>query len=156
MTDGLAQRIQADRFSFPGMLPREIQVWKAWLVLHEKEYDSFDYNVRLGQGQDPGPSYDEPTRRQAILNSQKRVDVVALQRNAPTLIEVKDRAQASAIGQLVTYDALWRQSNPAGPEPKLLLVTNRLAPDLIPVLARANIGLNLVEADFSVLHKPRP
>ena len=146
-----AQRLQADRLNFPGMLPREILVFKSWLRLHEKEFDRFEYNVRLGEGTDPGPQFPEETRRMGIMNSQKRVDAVGWNGDQPTLIEVKDRAGFSAIGQLAGYDALWRHANPTSPAPKLLLVCNRFTNDILPVLQRQGIELAVVEADFSIL-----
>lgn len=146
-----AQKLQAERLSFPGMLPREIIVFREWLRQHEKEFDRFDYNVRIGDGQDPGPSFPPEIRKMAQDNSKKRLDAVGWQGRRATIIEVKDRAGASAIGQLVTYDALWRRERPAEPAPALLLVANRIAPDVLPVLARAGIQLAIVEVDFREL-----
>ncbi len=150
-----AQRLQADRMRFPGLLPREVLVLKAWLRLHEAEYTRFDYNIRLGQGTDPGPTWPEDVRKQAIVNSQKRVDAVAYQSDQPTLIEVKDRAGYSAVGQITGYDALWRATFPTTPAPKLLIVCNRFVPDILPVLQRNNIELAVVEVDFGILRNPR-
>ncbi len=147
----LARRLQADRLKFPGMLPREIVVWRAWLRIFEREYDGFDYNVRLGRGDDPGPSFDDSIRQMAIENSKKRVDAVLFQGSRPTIVEVKDRAQASAVGQLLTYESLWLERFPTGPRPRLLLVTNRIAPDILPVLRKSGIELSIVVADFSEL-----
>lgn len=149
--DTPAQRLQAERMRFPGLLPRECLVLKAWLALHEAEYDRFDYNVRLGEGNDPGTQFPDDVRRMAILNTQKRVDAVAYKSDQPTLIEVKDRAGFSAIGQIVGYDALWRQQNPTTPAPKLLLVCNRFPNDILPVLQKQGIELAVVEVDFSIL-----
>jgi len=50
----VAQLLQSERFKYPGLLPREIIVLRAWLRLREKDYDRFDYNVRIGTGFDPG------------------------------------------------------------------------------------------------------
>lgn len=146
-----AQKLQADRLRFPGLLPREVLVLKAWLQLHEAEYDRFDYNVRLGEGHDPGPQFPQDIRDQAILNTQKRVDTVAYKSDQPTLIEVKDRAGFSAIGQIVGYDALWRKQFPTTPAPKLLIVCNRFVADILPVLQRQGIEINQVDVDFSIL-----
>jgi hypothetical protein len=146
-----AQKLQAERLTYPGLLPREIIVLRNWLKLHESEYDRFDYNVRLGDGFDPGPTFEPNIRDMAIQNTQKRVDAVGYKGSTATLIEVKDRAGFSAIGQIVGYDALWRKANPAAPEPKLLLVCNRFAPDILPVLERQGIEINVVAADFSEL-----
>lgn len=148
--------MQQDRLSFPGMLPREILIFKNWLKLHEGEYDRFDYNVRIGAGVDPGPTWPDSVRKQAIANSQLRIDSVAWKGTTPTIIEVKDRAGASAIGQLVTYEAVWIKDNPGTPAPVLLMVTNRIQHNMLPVLAKAGIGLAQVATDFSSLARPLP
>ena len=148
-----AQKLQSERLTFPGMLPREILVFQSWLRQHEMQYDRFDYNVRLGAGFDPGPTWDEAIRRMAIANTQKRVDAVGYQGNTVTLIEVKDRAGFSAIGQLVGYEALWLHEHPGAQQPRLILVCNRFAPDILPVLQKQGITLNVVEADFSRLKR---
>jgi len=151
-----AQTLQSERFKYPGLLPREIIVLRSWLRLHENEYDRFDYNVRLGTGFDPGPSVSESIRRMAIVNSQKRVDAVSYKDGAVTLIEVKDRAGFSAVGQLVGYLHMWQAANPGTPRPRLLLVANRLQDDIPLVAAGAGIEIQLVEADFGELAGLRP
>jgi len=146
-----AQRLQSERLRFPGLLPREIIILRNWLKLQESKYDRFDYNVRVGQGMDPGPSFSDEVRQDAILNTQKRIDAVGYRGLHVTLIEVKDRAGFSAVGQLVGYRELWQQEHRDGPPPQLLLISNRVQPDLLPVLKASGIALDLVEADFSEL-----
>ena len=172
---GVAQRLESERLRYPAMLPREIIVWRSWLKQHEKEYDFFAYNVRVGAGFDPGESVQPAIRRQAILNSQKRIDAVGWkgghaapkpppevlipeaflpwEGGLPTLFEVKDRLTASGIGQLFTYETLWPLSFPATVKPTIALVANRLAEDVAPILAKYSVTLFLVEADFSELRR---
>jgi|SRR5215469_7892423 len=150
-----AQLLQADRLKFPGMLPREVLIFKNWLVAHESEFDSFDYNVRIGSGHDPGPAWPDYVRQQAIANTQLRIDAVAHKNGAVSIIEVKDRAGASAVGQLVTYDAVWQEGTAGLPAPNLILVTNRVQPNILPLIKKANIRLDVVPTDFSSL-KPKP
>jgi hypothetical protein len=149
LTPTPAQTLQADRLSFPGMLPREILIWKAWLRLHESEYSNYDYNVRVGQGVDPGPGYTDAIRQMAILNSQKRIDAVAWQDVVPTIFEVKFCAGASAVGQLVVYRPLWAQLYPLVPVTHLALVTNSLQADIQPALTQQGISLFVIPTDFS-------
>jgi len=174
-----AQRMEADRHKFPGMAPREVIIFRAWLALHQTEYDRFDYNVRVGNGTDPGEQYPAIYRQQYIENTQKRIDAIgwknvpenlrALPANdesagrvansgaSPTIIEVKDRATASCMSQILTYKALWPFTFLHTPPPKLLLVTNRVAADMPLVLDASGITLEIVPADFSSLaNNPRP
>lgn len=150
-----AQLLQSDRLRFPGLLPREVLVLRAWLKQHQSEYERFDYNVRLGDGFDPGPTFPDDVRRMARINTQKRVDAIGYKGSQATVIEVKDRAGFSAIGQIVGYYALYVKQNPASPAPLMLMVCNRFAPDILPVLQHQNIGLNVVEVDFGILRSSR-
>lgn len=194
-----AQTMFADRQLFPGMLPREILIMKAWLNLHAAEFDRFAYNLRIGSGFDPGASFDPDVRRMAILNSMKRIDAVAFKGNADwqarfdawaaqsptylvsdvqdrnsaplpavalaayvpegwdaaTIIEVKDRADYKAVGQLIGYLALWEQDHGAVAPPAMLLVTNRVIPDLLPTINKTGVQLAVVDTDFGPLRRRR-
>lgn len=133
------------------MLPREVLIFKNWLKAFEGNYDSFDYNVRIGAGRDPGPNWPPSVREQAIKASQLRIDAVAWNGAAPTLIEVKDRAGASAVGQLITYQAVWDTDHPGLPSPPLILVTNRIQDSILPIVQKAGIRLDQIPTDFSSL-----
>jgi hypothetical protein len=168
-----AQRLQSDRLKFPGLLPEETLILRAWLALHQTEYDAFDYNVRLGTGDDPGPGYSDAIRRDAILNSQLRVDALAWKfggaqpfpNGVPlppevfavvpgaqaAIIECKRRAATAAVSQLSTYFHLWLSQFPANPQPTLILVANTVSATILPALTRMNIHLYTVQVDFSIL-----
>jgi hypothetical protein len=145
---------QAARPYYPGLLPREGAILKAWLAVHESEYDRFDYNVRVGPGSDPGPRYSDALRQQAIQNSQLRIDAVGWQGSQPTIIEVKENAGTSALGQLLTYNAHWQAAYPSGPAPKLLLATDRLNTNVAIPLQAHGITYDVVLPDYTGLPGP--
>jgi hypothetical protein len=147
----LPQKMGYLRKQWPGMNPREIVVFNNWLLIHFNDYSGFDFNVRVGQGTDPGPTFSEDMRRQFIQNTQKRIDVLAWKDSNPTIIEVKDRAGLSSIGQIIGYSHLWKADNPAALVPLLLLVFNRTDNDVILTAQAAGILIETVEADFSGL-----
>ena len=135
---------QAERLKFPGMIPDEVAVWRGWLQQHESEYDRYDYNVRVGAGDDPGPTFSQAQRQGIIASTQLRIDAVAWQGTQATLIEVKQNAQPAAIGQLLTYLALWMVANPSAAKPNLLLVASSITPDFDVGLQHANIAYAVV------------
>lgn len=151
----VAQILQVARLKYPGMLPREVLIFRTWLQSHEAEYDSFDYNTRIGTGVDPGTGWDDYLRRMAVMNSQKRLDAVAWKGTQVTLIEVKDRAGASALGQLLTYMPLWSTAHPDLPPAKMLLISNRLQPDIGLVARFWGVAVDVVPTDFSILARDR-
>lgn len=155
LTINPAQTLQSERLNYPGMLPREILIWQNWLRLHQAQYTRFDYNVRVGPGYDPGPGWPEEMRRMAIANSQKRMDAVIWQGIQATLIEVKDRAGASALGQLLTYFPLWSATYSDVPRAKMLLVSNRIQPGIDVAAAYHGVSVETVPTDFSMLKSDR-
>lgn len=138
-------QFEVDRLTYPAMLPAEIAVFRAWLRLHEGEYTAFDYNVRVGPGYDPGEGVMQAIRVMSIKSTQKRMDALAWQGDTPLIIEVKDRAGLSAIGQILGYKVHWQKENPQSIPPKILLVANRLAPGVEDVLRAHNVPWELVE-----------
>ena len=136
--------LESDRLTYPAMLPAEIAVWRAWLVKHQGEYDRFSYNTRVGPGYDPGPAVEESIRLMSIMNTKKRIDAVAWKGDQPLIVEVKDRAGLSAVGQIMGYNVHWKIENPHKVPPNLLLVANRLAPGVEEVLKAHVIPFELV------------
>jgi hypothetical protein len=152
---------------------REILIWKNWLYQNSTRFDRYEYNVRLGEGVDPGPSYPDSSRRMWIANSMKRVDVVAVKGERVTIIEVEENPGLTAFGQLTGYLTLWqnRIANggppavhlqlgvekffpadlPLDPNPNVLLVCARIGNDALAVARASNIAVEVVPTDFSSL-----
>lgn len=149
LTPGPAQTTQADRLKFPGLVGREVAILKAWLTLHESEYTQFQYNVRVGKGDDPGPNYDQAIRDMAIANSQKRIDAVLWRGLQPYIIEVKERATPYIVGQLMSYTILWQRDNPTSLKPILIAVVAALDPDTVYCMAQLGITYNLVQVNLA-------
>ena len=151
MGNSAGQLVYALRCRFPAMLPRECLIMQAWLKGHETDYDRFVFELLVGTGADPGPRWDEALRRMWIHNTKKRIDAVAYRAGRPTIIEVKYRAGASAVGQLLTYRPLYEREYPEQGAPRLMLLTNSLQTDILPVLEQQGIDLQVQPVDFSVL-----
>lgn len=172
-TVGPAMRMQADRLKYPAMQLREILIWKQWLYQNSTRFDRYEYNVRLGDGVDPGPSYPESSRRMWIANSMKRVDVIAVKGGHVTIIEVEENPGMAAVNQPLAYAALWRNRVQAGgppevhkqlgvdkffpadlppdPNPSLLIVCARAGNDTMAVAKASGITIEVVPTDFSSL-----
>lgn len=152
----VAQRFEADRAKFPGLLVDEILVWKAWLAQHQTEFDVFDYNQRVGYGNDPGDKFPQATRDMAVALTQMRIDAVGWRGTQPTIFEIKRRAYPPAIGQLVSYDAMWRAQQLSTSPPLLRLVCSDYTTNIVPALRENNIQLDVVSVNFSVLATTDP
>lgn len=132
---------ELDRSKFPGMRSTEVDVWRRWLSLYEFNYDAYTYNVRLGVGRDPGPTFPMPLRKMSMLLSQSRIDVIAWRAGSPTIIEVKKSAWPYAVQQVQTYGALYVLEHPGLAVPPLVIVTARVMIGTLETAASANVSL---------------
>lgn len=107
---------------YPERTDRESTVIRDWLFAHGAEYDRFSFSVRVGQGQTPAPGLDPGVVRSVAFSSRKRIDILAWQGPAPTIIEVKERVTPAALGQVLTYRQLFLEETPDAPEPRLVII----------------------------------
>jgi hypothetical protein len=126
---------------YPHFLPRESVIWTAFLASPQNVYTDFDYDVRVGKGFDPGPSYDAQTRQNAIINSQLRLDAVGRKGSEWWIFEVGVAAGAPKVGQLWQYEALYVESCPQNSPLKLCVVTNQAKFGMVALCARKEILL---------------
>jgi len=125
---------------YPHMVPGlEVELWETFMRLFGKEYDRFDYDVRLGQGAKPHRELPENIARDLKMLTQKRVDAVGWKGEQPYIFEVKPFAGLSAVGALVGYKHLWVEEGRSRREPILCLVTNQINRDTQRVCEREGI-----------------
>lgn len=136
---------------FPGMRQPEALIWAAWLSTNHQDGADYSYNVPIGPSVDPGAGHPDGVRTGAIYNSQRKVDVIIQQGVMTTIVEVKERAQLGAIGQLLGYRHLWDDAHPGELGAKMLLLTARESAGVRAVSARHGIDFELVPVDLSVL-----
>lgn len=89
--------------SYPGLNEVATALWRKWLELYEDRFDSFEYNVRVGQGLDPGPSATPEMREMWRMVTTKRIDVVAERENQTWVIEIEERPGLRTFGQVLGY-----------------------------------------------------
>src|SRR6267143_1258264 len=144
--------LESLRATYPAMQPDERLTWRKWLEIHQSEYDRFDYNVYIGIEQDIGPPAPDPIRKMGVLLRQKRLDAVGYVGAHPTIFEVKKRAGPQNIGQILVYLHWFPVTFPAAPPAVARIVAGDVDPHLPAVLAKLQIGLDLVPGvDYSVL-----
>ncbi len=139
-----AQRLLADRMKIPALVPGEIVIFYRWLELHPTEYDRFDFDIRIGKGEDPGPTFEQSMRDMWIHNTQLRLDAVGYKGTDPTIIEVKDDAGPAAVGQLLTYGKIWTEERRSIAAPKLRLICRTFSANILPIVRDAGIQLDQV------------
>lgn len=146
-----AQRLESERAKYPAMQVDEILVWRNFLVQHQAEYTSWDYNYRLGANLDPGPDFPDFVRKSAIATRALRIDAVGYSGAGATLFEVKRVAGPANVGQLLTYAAMWAGQNLQPANPRLALVASGITQLIMPVVQQSGITIFIVPTDFSFL-----
>ncbi len=117
------------QIQYPGMTHVESEITRAWLRARGAQYDSVEFNVRLGEGAALQGLWSDETRRMALLLSQKRADAIARQGEVVEIVEVKVRAGLAAVGQLRGYRALYLREHPATIDVRLLVIARSCDPD---------------------------
>jgi hypothetical protein len=134
------------------MVPIESALTRRWIERHGADYDLIEFNVRLGEGIDPGADVGDSTRRLAQMVSTRRADIIATRGLFVTIVEVKERAGLSAMGQVQGYGALWEDEYPNRDKPELVVVAKDTGPDVDAVLRSFGIKLEL----YPDVNPPQP
>lgn len=168
-----ARRLEAARSKYPALGVAEILVWREYLKLHELEFqplpqfwlsyrlttvqappqpgDVFDYNFRIGNGQDPGTGFDAATRQQWIEKTKLRIDALAFALDVPYIFEVDRHVASPQVGILLGYLATWRAMQLTAKDPVGVLVTADMNANAMHLVRETGITLVTVSVDFRVL-----
>lgn len=128
----------------PHMLATDIPVWYRFLDRFSSSIHALYYDCLLG-----GPATilwdpkDPLARMWHTLNS-KRADAIAQTATHAWLIEVASHPGMRALGQLLTYNALWQQDRKINLPVQMILVAQQLDPDLEPLYPLHDISVHLV------------
>ena len=73
---------------YPHLLPVDVPCWEWFLAKYANNFDMIDYDVRVGEGRNPGTEFPENIRTMAIDLSKKRIDAVAYMPDQIWAIEI--------------------------------------------------------------------
>ena len=118
--------------------------WEKFLAQHHDHFDRFDYDVHLGRGLLLDPETPDYMVRQVLATTRKRVDVIGHTPEAIWIIEIKPRGGQGAVGQLQNYRRLYLEEYRPDKPVLMVLVCERLAPDVRGLYDEAAIGIIMV------------
>lgn len=129
---------------YPHMMPRDIPIWDRWMQLHAQEFESFRYDVHVGNGA-PIPDDIDPKWAETYADlTKKRIDVIAYKPGLQLIIEVKDIISFTAIGQIISYPILYSRTYGYDDQVAILLVAGGMLADLEPVLDELGIPFEIL------------
>src|SRR3972149_144638 len=97
---------------YPRLRPEDVAIWERYILKFPNQYQTADYDFKVGDGAEAPPGLDESMTVDLKMLTQKRIDVIGYFGNQIDIIEVKPRAGASAIGDVIAYEHLYRKDNP--------------------------------------------
>lgn len=126
-----------------GLTAVESAIAKAWLDDHWQEYDTVNFNVRLGEGVKLPPGSPDYVQRFARAATAKRADMILTKGQVATIVEVKIRIGASALGQLLTYQTLLKADHPDFTAIDLIAAGSTIEPDVQAILESHGIHVEV-------------
>lgn len=128
----------------PHMLKPDIPVWYRFLDKWGWQLDDLYYDCLLG-----GPALTEaeakdPLKRMWQFNLSKRADAIATSKTHVWIIEVSADPGLRAIGQIQTYQTLWIRDLKIPKPESLVIVAERIDPDLLDSMGMHSILVYLV------------
>lgn len=132
------------RSYYPHMKPADIAIWERFITINPGAYETVQYDVLVGSG----PGFDTTVNPESGGNVEalykRKIDVVAEKAGQLYIIEVKPRAGTSAIGQLLGYLELYKRDVKPASEPKAILLTDTLLPDMTMLAEKYGVKLIIV------------
>ena len=128
------------RGKYPHMFPKDIAVWERFLDEHGQLYEGFYYDVKVGRKARVPKHWRPEYKKDAMVLSRLRIDAIGVTPGSYHLIEVKPKATAAAIGQLLTYKHHFESDYSPERSVQPLLLAAEFDPNLYPLLAQNGIA----------------
>jgi len=129
--------------TLPGLTNVESAIAKAWLQLHRNDWDSVEFNLRLGAGVQLPKGTPIYIVEAARAGTTKRTDIVAHRHGSIAIVEVKKRINLGSLGQLMGYQHLYLADNPSTGHIDLVAAGLSIQADIEPILRNAGIKVEL-------------
>ena len=126
---------------YPHMMSEDAAVWQRYLTEPVTEMKRVWYDVHVGSGNVSAAESDEMIRRISAGVTRKRIDVVARVGGGYWVIELKPRADMTALGQALAYSRMFEAEYGAGDEVWPVVIAGEIDGDLVSIYDDSGVGL---------------
>ncbi len=119
------------RYWYPHMKPNDVAIWERFIFNYPDDYDFCQYDVLVGSDPEFDTEVTPDTKGDAWKLYQKKIDVVGLKGERIDLIELKPKAGASAVGQVLMYKKLYIKDYTPPVAPRCIIITDEVKPDVL-------------------------
>lgn len=117
------------RYWYPHMKPNDVAIWERFIANYPEAYDYCQYDVLVGSDPEFDTTVTPDTGGDEWKLYQKKIDVVGLKGEDITIIELKPKAGASAVGQIKMYRRLYIKDYSPAKAPDMVIITDEISPD---------------------------
>ena len=129
---------------YPHMSPGEAKLWDRYLAWSPHRFLTLTYDLHLGDSAPLDPSWEPWLVNLVMATSRKRVDVIGETEKEIIIYEIKEYAGMGALGQLLCYEALYREEYKPTKSIRKTVITDRLPPNMATIFPQFNIEVILV------------
>ena len=129
---------------YPHLKPEDILTWEKFIDLVPAAYDSVDYDFALGQVPEATTKAQELEIPGAEKVFRYKADVIGYAPERIDIIELKDKANPTAIGQTLSEKMLYdRDEKPTVPT-RAVIIAREATPELHEIADKYGVRLILV------------
>lgn len=132
------------RYWYPHMRKEDIAIWERFITAYPTAYDTVIYDLAVGSGSPVSPGEEEVLAGGFKTLTQRKIDVVAQAPGTLDIIELKPDAGPSALGQVKGYVTLYKRDVNPSANPRPVLITDRLKPDMKELAEAQGVTLIIV------------
>lgn len=129
---------------YPHMRPEDVAIWERFIEANPDAYEKVQYDVPVGSAPEFDTNLGDSPNSTALQLYLKRIDVVGFKGGRVDIIELKPRASAAALGQVLGYVELYKRDISMTPAPRPVLMTDIMRIDM-EELAQA-LGVTMIIA----------
>ena len=125
------------------MAEKDIPLWASYFLSAEGQaYTAWEFDVLVGDPEEPGPFFPASLRRQALYLNALKIDAVGWFFATPTLIECKPNAGLAALGQIIGYQEWYHLI--FGLKPSMMIVCHRMARQVQTLCTIKGVAVRIV------------
>jgi len=133
--------------NYPHMMAEDRDIWTKFLKVGEFVIGKVWYDVHVGLGL-PVPGGIGSTEYKISQGvTRKRIDVICTVNNELWIIEIKPHANMGALGQIITYEKLFREEYTTQYKIVPVILCWTVDPDVAPMLAK--VGARILHPEKS-------
>lgn len=130
------------RYWYPHLSPSEARIWDRFVRKNPDVFERVAYDVKVGSVPDFVLEHNDAAIRAQRDLYRYKIDVVAFKGEEVFIIELKQAATMRAIGQVIGYKELLKREYKPASEPKLVIITDVLMPDMN--VLTSSVGIQII------------